>query len=110
MGNIASLASLSIIVEEISITKKMYGWTKHGGARHGLVKTNPNIWYCQCCGQEQTKTLASYMYEVYPREYLRLCSRCWFEIKNGSKLEEVKNRRCEPKTIWYLITTELREG
>lgn len=74
MGNLATNASLTI---EVKITKKMYGWSKYGGARKGLVKEMLDQWNCQCCGELQTSGLSAYMYEIFPLEYVRLCSKCW---------------------------------
>ena len=87
MGNLATLATL--IIEEISITKKMYGWSKHGGARHGLVKTDDSIWYCQCCGNEQAREMPGYMHGINDREYLRICAQCWSELIGGITLTKL---------------------
>lgn len=67
---------------EVSMTKLMYGWSKYGGANHGLVKKNklneenqPG-WTCQACGEEQHVDLPSYLIEFAPREFVRICSCC----------------------------------
>lgn len=62
----------------ISITRKMYGWTKWGGAREGLVKEDLEEWYCQCCGEKQIKVLPSYMFPVdeFERDFIRICTVC----------------------------------
>ena len=83
MVNLASFAS-------ISITKQMYGWSKYGGARKGIVKESLDTWYCQCCGEEQTIGLPAYMQHLGDRDYIRLCSKCWSKIKDGWKLTRVK--------------------
>ena len=81
----------------------MYGWTKYGGARHGIVKTDPDVWYCQCCGDKQAKSLASYMYLVGDREYIRLCAKCWAETLNGLEIDDIKKAIFMPKTVWDLF-------
>jgi len=48
----------------LSITMKMYGWTKWGGGRMGMSKECLDEWYCQVCGEKQTKTLPSYMFPL----------------------------------------------
>lgn len=62
----------------ISITKRMYGWSKYGGARDGIVKEELDEWYCQFCASKQVKGLPCYMIPVDEdkREYLRACSSC----------------------------------
>lgn len=67
------------IKEEVSITKMMYGWSKYGGPRHGLVKKNiKGTWACQACAQQQTEEMPRYMYEFAPQEYVRVCGMCHF--------------------------------
>jgi hypothetical protein len=62
----------------LSITHKMYGWTKWGGATQGLIKEELDEWYCQVCGEKQIKTLPSYMFpmDVTQRDFSRVCSDC----------------------------------
>lgn len=62
----------------ISITQKMYGWTKWGGAREGILKEDLDVWYCQSCGQAQLKELPSYMIptDETGRDFARICSVC----------------------------------
>ena len=59
----------------------MYGWSKYGGARHGLVKEDLEEWYCQSCGEKQTNQLPNYMfdYDGDMRDYIRICSKCKYE-------------------------------
>jgi len=83
MGNLTSLASLSI-------TKQMYGWSKWGGPRKGIVKETLDTWYCQVCGEEQTKDLPAYMFHIGDRDYIRLCSKCWAKVKAGWELTRIK--------------------
>lgn len=65
-------------VYEVSITKRMYGWTKYGGAMHGMVKEELNEWNCQACGEKQLKGLPAYMIpeDDHFREYFRVCANC----------------------------------
>ena len=74
----------------LSITMQCYGWSKYGGARQGLVKTDDKIWYCQCCGEKQVREIPGYMYGLGNREFIRLCAKCWFEIINGSTPTVIK--------------------
>lgn len=83
MVNLASFAS-------ISLTKQMYGWSKWGGARKGIVKEDLDTWYCQCCKEEQTKGLPAYMYDYGDGDYLRICSKCWAMVKNGFTYTQVR--------------------
>lgn len=65
-------------MEYISITKKMYGWSKYGGARKGLVKEELREWSCQLCGSRHVDSLPSYFVpeDESQREYMRVCSYC----------------------------------
>ena len=54
----------------------MYGWSKWGGANHGLVKEELDEWYCQNCSELQRKGLPSYMVETSDREFVRVCAKC----------------------------------
>lgn len=62
----------------ISLTKKMYGWSKWGGATQGMVKEELVDWHCQVCAQQQKRSLPSYMIplDIYEREFIRVCSKC----------------------------------
>ena len=60
----------------ITITQKMYGWSKWGGGNQGLVKEELDEWFCQTCGKTQRKGLPSYMVESATREFMRICSSC----------------------------------
>jgi hypothetical protein len=77
----------------VSLTHKMYGWTKWGGAREGLVKEDLDEWYCQSCGEKQVKVLPCYMFPMdsTDREFVRICTQCKAKsiIKNLSRLEEL---------------------
>jgi len=61
----------------------MYGWSKWGGATQGLVKEELDEWYCQVCGEKQTKTLPSYMIpmDLTQRDFARVCSDCKAKAK-----------------------------
>jgi hypothetical protein len=54
------------------------GWSKWGGGISGLFKEELDTWYCQICGDEQIKTLPSYMFptDLSNREFVRVCSGC----------------------------------
>jgi len=62
----------------VVITKQMYGWSKYGGARHGLAVETLDEWTCQLCGTTNTKALPSYFVSETSRgrEFYRLCSVC----------------------------------
>ena len=78
---------------KLTITKRMYGWTKYGGAREGLVKEDLEIWYCQVCGEKQIRVLPCYMFPMdnTQREFVRVCSMCKARtiMDKVTKLEEL---------------------
>lgn len=41
-----------------------------------LVKSNPQIWYCQACGEEQTRQSPAYMFPMDGENYIKICSEC----------------------------------
>ena len=51
-------------------------WSKWGGGRLMLVKSNPNIWCCQACGEEQSKVSPAYMFPLGEENYIKICSEC----------------------------------
>jgi len=55
---------------------KTRGWTKWGGGRLMLVKSNPAIWHCQACGEEQTRESPAYMFPLGEENYIKICSEC----------------------------------
>lgn len=61
-----------------TISYKMYGWSKYGGASEGLVKEELDIWHCQSCTKEQSKHMPQYMIPLDQdeREYARVCTVC----------------------------------
>ena len=83
MVNLASFASVSLNMQK-------YGWSKWGGARKGIVKETLDTWYCQVCGEEQTKELPAYMHSIGDRDFIRVCSKCWSKLRNGFTFSQVK--------------------
>ena len=74
---------VNIKYEQVTLSKAKYGWSKYGGARHGLVKQGGQ-WYCQACGEEQPDNLPAYMMCIDNggfREFIRLCSVCEHTVK-----------------------------
>lgn len=63
---------------ENSITKQMYGWSKWGGVRVGLVTEELDIWHCQVCSDPQVKDMPQYFILLEPGsdERIRICSSC----------------------------------
>lgn len=55
---------------------KTRGWTKWGGGRLMLVKSNPAVWCCQACGEEQTRESPAYMFPFSEENYIKICSEC----------------------------------
>lgn len=55
---------------------KTGGWSKWGGARQGLIREKTDTWFCQVCGQEQPAELPPYFFQLYPKEYLKICAKC----------------------------------
>lgn len=54
----------------------MYGWTKYGGGKHGLVQKQTETWFCQNCREELHKSVPSFMIELNFGEFGRICSEC----------------------------------
>lgn len=74
----------TIVEKSISVTRAQYGWSKYGGARHGLVRHSGD-WYCQACGKKQPDELPAYMFCLDVgeyREFIRLCASCQNIVKN----------------------------
>lgn len=74
------------------ITRLMYSWSKYGGGQSGLVKENLEEWACQSCARTQRRGLPSYMIEISPREFVRICAIC----KHKMISEEIND-------FWQLI-------
>lgn len=63
----------------VSVTKMKYGWSKYGGARHGMVKEERHgSFYCQVCGKEQPNEMGRYMIPLDEdmREFAVVCGEC----------------------------------
>jgi hypothetical protein len=77
----------------LTITHKMYGWSKWGGPREGMYKEDLDEWYCQICGEKQIKILPCYMFPAddLGREFVRVCTTCKAKsiIKHVSLLNEL---------------------
>ena len=77
----------------LTITKKMYGWSKWGGPREGMYKEDLDEWFCQGCGEKQIRVLPSYMFptDESGREFVRVCTLCKAKslLKHISKWEEL---------------------
>jgi len=53
------------------------GWSRWGGGRKGLIKSNVgDSWTCQSCATDHTGQDSPYMFELFPGEYIRICSNC----------------------------------
>lgn len=63
----------------VKLSTQKYGWSKYGGARHGLVQENQDEWFCQSCGGKQTKELPAYLIGIddTKREFMKACSVCF---------------------------------
>ncbi len=52
-------------------------WTKYGGAVHGLVKERiKGEWSCQMCAETMPMELKPFLFELYDRDYIRICNGC----------------------------------
>lgn len=57
--------------------KKTGSWTKYGGAIHGLIKEKiTEDWSCQLCGDTMPKEWSPFNFELYPKEFIRICNVC----------------------------------
>lgn len=76
-------------------------WSKYGGAIRGVEKESiQDEWFCQACAEKQPKDLPPFMFEFFPREYIRICGKCHNKVKilNLINFNELK-RVVEHKTI-----------
>lgn len=91
-------------IKRKQLTREMYGWSKYGGARQGLVKEELDVWFCQACAREQLKDQAQYMVRFTSEraEYARVCSPCKNVIldKNLITFRQLI-RRVRQKSIYY---------
>jgi len=75
-------------VTRVKVTRMMYGWSKYGGARHGLVKHNGE-WTCQICGETFPSEIPAYMFcwDIENlREFLRICGMCENKYKKNKEM------------------------
>ena len=56
--------------------KKVGGWSKWGGDRHGLLREETPTWMCQACGEEYPSTIPGFMCEFLTNEYAKICAKC----------------------------------
>lgn len=78
------------------LTKKAYGWSKWGGANHGLVKKQKTEeWSCQACGETAGSEMPSYMFEFIPDEFIRICSNC-------QALKNIRNIKTMPDLLAHV--------
>ncbi|OQA82410.1 MAG: hypothetical protein BWY29_00904 [Microgenomates group bacterium ADurb.Bin238] len=59
---------------------KTRGWSKWGGGRLMMIKSNPNVWRCQACGEEQPKGSPAYLFPIGGEDYIRICSNCEHKV------------------------------
>lgn len=63
----------------LAVTMKLYGWSKWGGARNSIsTLLVDEDWYCQVCGEQETKDLPAYFvpYDDTQRDFIKVCSVC----------------------------------
>jgi hypothetical protein len=69
------------------MSRKVFGWSKHGGVNQGLLQEYKTPeWYCQACRVKQTDQMPAYMFEIIEREFARICSHCQY-IKNNHNID-----------------------
>lgn len=84
------------------MTRKMFSWTKYGGANYGLVQADKTTeWSCQACGNKQGSELPSYMFEFSENEFIRICTLCQAKklqnhIKDLNELLELVRKHLFP--------------
>jgi len=84
--------------------KKMYSWSKYGGANFGLVQENKTEeWSCQACGESQLSELPAYMFEFSENEFMRICSICQAKklINHIKTLDELLSQVRKIMDPWY---------
>ena len=95
------------ITTEVTIKKVTGGWSRWGGGRRGLIKSQSDpVWTCQSCGLDHPMTDSPYMFELFPGEFIRICSRClWLAKMNHAidflTLKELVNRDLGRIKSWY---------
>jgi len=63
----------------VSLTGKMFGWSKWGGGNQGIFTLLPSDeWWCQACGKVQTRNSPAYMIPIdaFNRDFAKVCSAC----------------------------------
>jgi hypothetical protein len=89
------------IVTTFTMKKVTGGWSRYGGGRRGLIKSeNENEWYCQSCAMGHGNEDSPYMFEFSPGEFIRICNKClWLAKVNHAldflALKELVNRAKE---------------
>lgn len=86
-----------------ALTPKMYGWSKWGGSNFGLVQKNKTFsWYCQACREQLGASCPSYMFEMAPNEFIRICSNCQrlTLLKHIDSLTDLINQVRSHREIW----------
>lgn len=61
---------------QIRINKIYYSWSKYG--KKAKKTKHRDSWSCQACGKKMPSQLPGYLFEAFPREYIRICSDCQF--------------------------------
>jgi len=82
------------------------GWSRYGGGRRGLIKAKLDTWTCQSCGLDHPTTDSPYMFEMFPGEFIRICSRCLWLAKmhhaiDFLALKQLVNRDMNKLDSWY---------
>ena len=95
------------IVTVITSKKVTGGWSRYGGGRCGLIKAETDgKWTCQSCGIDHPNSDNPYMFELFPGEFIRICSKCiWLAKMNHATdfllLKELVNRANNRLESWY---------
>ena len=67
------------------LSQRTGNWSKWGGGRMNFVSLfSYTEWFCQSCGDRQTRNLPSYMIpiDILNRDFAKVCSECkWKFIK-----------------------------
>lgn len=60
---------------------KMGSWSKHTGARIGLIQEaiEGDSWYCTSCREAQPVIISPMMFSVGGEEYMRVCHKCYVD-------------------------------
>jgi hypothetical protein len=70
---------IEVLMSVSFLSQRTGNWSKWGGGRMGLVSLfSYGEWWCQSCGEEQTKNCPSYMIplDIMNRDFVKICSRC----------------------------------